>query len=146
MVESSLQTGNAPKLLDRSLFDRKVPVTAVTLPVTLISQFQKQFRDQMLQMPKIPACKVIEGKTTHKLMLMRSDLHGNAAFKEYLTGKDIESNLSEMSISYENYNYQDALKHILPEGIEIPGGFEAIGDVAHLNLHVNQMPFKLQIG
>ena len=100
----------------------------------------------MLQMPKIPACKVIEGKNTHKLMLMRSDLHGNAAFKEYLTGKDIESNLSEMSISYENYNYQDALKHILPEGIEIPGGFEAIGDVAHLNLHVNQMPFKLQIG
>ena len=51
-----------------------------------------------------------------------------------------------MSITYDNYNYQDALRHILPEGIEIPGGYEAIGDVAHLNLHVNQMPFKLQIG
>jgi len=100
----------------------------------------------MLQMPKIPACRVIEGNPTHKLLLMRSELNGNTTFKKYLSGKDIESSSSEVSITYDNYNYQDALRHILPEGIEIPGGYETIGDVAHLNLHVNQLPFKLQIG
>jgi tRNA (guanine37-N1)-methyltransferase len=29
------------------------------------------------------------------------------------------------------------LRDVLPEGVEIPGGYEAIGDVAHLNLHAN---------
>lgn len=76
-------------------------------------------------------------------MLMRSEIKENPNFKDYLTGKQIDCVQSELSITYDNYNYQDALKHILPEGIEVPGGFEAIGDVAHLNLHDNQMPFKL---
>jgi tRNA (guanine37-N1)-methyltransferase len=28
----------------------------------------------------------------------------------------------------------------------VPGGYEAVGDVAHLNLKDSQMPYKHQIG
>ena len=34
----------------------------------------------------------------------------------------------------------------MPEGIEIPGGFETIGHIAHLNLADEQMPYKNLIG
>lgn len=100
----------------------------------------------MLQFPKIPACKAIADKPTHKILLMQSNLQQNATFVDFAAEKDVQYAPSEVTLNYENFNYQEALKQILPEGIEIPGGFEAIGDVAHLNLHVNQMPFKLQIG
>ena len=35
---------------------------------------------------------------------------------------------------------------MLPEGIEIPGGFEQVGDIAHLNLSDEQLPHKKIIG
>ena len=49
-------------------------------------------------------------------------------------------------MSYDNFMWQDVLKEALPDGIEVPGGFEAIGHIAHLNLSEEQMPYKNIIG
>ena len=38
------------------------------------------------------------------------------------------------------------MRELLPQGVEVPGGYEAVGDVAHLNLKDNQMPYKYHIG
>ena len=39
-----------------------------------------------------------------------------------------------VKLSYENFTWQDVLKETLPDGIEVPGGFETVGDIVHMNL------------
>lgn len=39
-----------------------------------------------------------------------------------------------MKLNYENFTFQEVLKDILPDGVEIPGGFEIIGSIIHMNL------------
>ena len=40
----------------------------------------------------------------------------------------------------------EVLKETLPNGVEVPSGFETIGDIAHMNLLESQMPYKKIIG
>lgn len=49
-------------------------------------------------------------------------------------------------MTYDNYYAQEALKMLLPKGVDIVGGFETIGTIAHLNLNAGQMPYKKIIG
>ena len=59
----------------------------------------------------------------------------NPDFKEFIKEKQWKV-LSDFkaNFKYENFSYQEVLKELLPDGIEIPGGFETVGDVAHMNL------------
>jgi tRNA (guanine37-N1)-methyltransferase len=38
------------------------------------------------------------------------------------------------------------MKKILPEGMDIPGSFETVGSIAHINLREEYQPFKHVIG
>lgn len=51
-----------------------------------------------------------------------------------------------MKLNYENFDYQEVLKEVLPAGVEITGGFEMIGTIVHLNLSDRQMPYRKIIG
>ena len=51
-----------------------------------------------------------------------------------------------MQLNYDNYNFQEVLKELLPDGVEIPGGFEIIGHIVHMNLSDRQMPYRNVIG
>ena len=56
-------------------------------------------------------------------------------FQEYNAEKEFEVNTEhEVSLNYENFTMQEVLKKVLPNGIEIVGGFETIGTIVHLNL------------
>ena len=37
-------------------------------------------------------------------------------------------------MTYDNYSWQDILVKLLPKGVEVPGGYETVGDIAHMNL------------
>jgi len=55
----------------------------------------------------------------------------------------------DVSLTYENFNMNDALKVILPTvpDKEIPSGFETIGDIAHLNIQNDiAMQKRFEIG
>ena len=67
--------------------------------------------------------------------------------KKYNTEKKFETRIYyPVKLAYENYHWQDILKKLLPKGIEIPGGYETVGDIAHMNLSDEQMPYKNVIG
>ena len=38
------------------------------------------------------------------------------------------------------------MRRILPTGVEVPTGYETVGEIAHLNLSDEQMPYKNVIG
>lgn len=49
-------------------------------------------------------------------------------------------------MTYDNFSMQEVLKELLPNDVEIIGGFECIGDIAHLNLSERQQVYKKIIG
>lgn len=38
------------------------------------------------------------------------------------------------------------LQRLLPEGSEVPSSFEAVGDIAHMNLREELLPWKFVVG
>jgi len=42
--------------------------------------------------------------------------------------------------------FEGATQKLLPEGMEIPGSFETVGHVAHINLRDSALPYKKLIG
>ena len=68
-------------------------------------------------------------------------------FQEYNSDKNFEIKKDhKLALSYDNFNTQEVLKETLPPNTEIPGGFEIIGSIAHLNLSDEQMPYRKIIG
>jgi tRNA (guanine37-N1)-methyltransferase len=60
----------------------------------------------------------------------------NPDFKEFIKEKQWTVLSGHKSrFKYENFSYQEVLKELLPDGVEIPGGFETVGDIAHMNLN-----------
>jgi len=42
-------------------------------------------------------------------------------------------------------DFEQALKKLLPEGVEAPASFETVGHIAHLNLRTPHEPYRLLI-
>lgn len=61
--------------------------------------------------------------------------------------EDKEASFVEHDVitAYANYTFDEALRKLLPESVEVPGSFETIGHVAHLNLRPPQEPYRLLI-
>ena len=52
----------------------------------------------------------------------------------------------KVDLTWDNFTSHEILRKSLPEGMDMPTGFETVGDIAHMNLHKNQMPYKKIIG
>ncbi|OUM67506.1 hypothetical protein PIROE2DRAFT_39963 [Piromyces sp. E2] len=49
-------------------------------------------------------------------------------------------------VDYEYWSTDDILRSIIPEEYQIPGSFETVGHIAHLNLREEYLPYKKIIG
>ena len=93
------------------------------------------------------ATQVIPGDDKHKLIILEERFARCVDYKKYNADKQFETRLYyPVKIGYENHTWQDILKSTLPKGVEVPGGFETVGDIAHMNLSDAQMPYKNVIG
>ena len=133
MVEST----DTLKTINKTLFTREEPVTFVVCPVKEISAFQKEYRDYVMTRARVPHCRAIPDNKTEKELIMAERLTRNPDFKKYAQEKGLTAKAGHITLQYEHFSLQEILKQLLPEGVEVPGGFEAIGQIAHLNLHEN---------
>lgn len=71
----------------------------------------------------------------------------NPDFKEYNAVKQwtVEKDY-QVELSYDNFTMHEVLKELMPKEVEIIGGFETIGNIAHLNLNEKQLQHKQTIG
>mmetsp|Transcript_56411 Transcript_56411/g.121943 ORF Transcript_56411/g.121943 Transcript_56411/m.121943 type:complete len:446 (-) Transcript_56411:15-1352(-) len=51
-----------------------------------------------------------------------------------------------LRLSYENLGYREALRQLLPEGVDVPSRYETVGHIAHFNLQEQQWPHRHIIG
>ena len=113
-------------------FSKKVTFEA---PTGLTCFFLWQFSDYIYKRPKVRTYVPIENDRSHKLVLLEPRLLRAPTFQEFNEEKQFEVTKEyPVVLDYENFGFQEVLKEVLPSGVEIPGGFEIIGNIVHLNL------------
>ena len=65
---------------------------------------------------------------------------------EFVTKNGYEVVPFVVTKGYGRMSMQEVLKHFLPEDVEIPSSFEAVGHIAHLNLKEGVLKYKYIIG
>ena len=58
----------------------------------------------------------------------------------------LERTTHDLVLSYDYFNAEQVLRQLLPEGCDVPGSFETVGHIAHLNLRDQVLEYKHVIG
>ena len=139
-----------PNHCPQSIYKKSLTVLSCNLPVKLIGEFNKRFKEKLLHVPKVR--NVIGLEDTGKKKILLSEKFGTQKdqlpedLQKYIAEKEVEVEEHHLELGYENISCQEALEKIIPEGIIIPSGFESVGHIAHLNLNEDQMKYKKEIG
>ena len=64
----------------------------------------------------------------------------------YIRKKAITTVDHTLSLGYEHCSVETVLKKLLPEGVDIPGSFETVGHIAHVNLRDEHKGYEKLIG
>ena len=143
------------KTLDYDLFRKKVSVPYVRTKTENIEKIRKILKPHFLKISAFnPVQRCIEDDTifhiylnpdkfvdvvTDKITELKSDLINNESTNDFVQYRSHE-------LTYENFNYHQILRSILPDKIDTVSGFSTIGHIIHLNLREEALPFKQVIG
>ena len=139
-----------PSLVDRARFVTKYECLALRVPKKHCGEYMRDWKQFMLNMPKMRS--IVEdddGPGDTKLVLVQRDVRSLGelppAARDYLATREPAPVPVQHSVSVD-YNYfsmEAALKQLLPEGMEVPSSFETVGHIAHLNLRDEQASASL---
>ena len=147
------------KALDRETFNVKYQIPVLKIPVASIKVIVKNAKVvQVLRRPGVRPIADLDASDpdskTHKLILLHPSKYKsvdsfNEDEKEMLTslGIDLSSwSFMDIGIGYENWNYNEILKAILPADSDGVAGFSQIGHIVHLNLKEELVDYRQIIG
>ncbi|ORX49275.1 guanine(37)-N1-methyltransferase, partial [Piromyces finnis] len=155
--------------LDKKAFDKELTVTAIKIDVKKSSLFMKTLADHLLNMKRYQ--NIIEDPeyvppTVEQEQGNKRKRKNNSPTKYILLSPDVKQDLSNLPeekqkfikdecmeiknytfiVDYEYWSTDDILRSIIPEEYQIPGSFETVGHIAHLNLREEYLPYKKIIG
>ncbi|KAG6335474.1 hypothetical protein ID866_3624 [Astraeus odoratus] len=127
--------------LDRSVFQKSIPVLAVRVPARKTTTFLKSdlLKSYIMDIPKIRSVQWDPfGENDRRLVLLNVSEEDQSA---ELVGHKIE-------LHYDYWTADDILQSILPEELLVgsPTGFSVTGHIAHMNLNREYLPYKKIIG
>ena len=129
---------------DRSAFDQTRQVTAVVVEAERCSAAIKQLQPHMLQLRGVPA---VQHDGSRRVVLLEFDPEELPPTVEAaVRGVGGEVRSHAVTVGYEQLTAAEALRKLLPAGMEVPSAFEQVGHVAHVNLRDEQLPYKQVIG
>lgn len=136
------------------LLERTIRVTAVRVPSKSCGRVLKALQpcEGLLSYKRVKA--VLPAPAPHsRLLLLREGIEPSLAqlpeaVREALHEEEAEAlpEQREVRVGYESMGAAEALRRLLPEGVEAPAGFETVGHIAHLNLQEAQLPHRHLIG
>ncbi|KAJ1492630.1 hypothetical protein T484DRAFT_1742339 [Baffinella frigidus] len=149
--------------LDRAQVREELSLLAILLPPKQIAAALKSIKKLLLNRTRqqnvvdAPKGSSEAGKSPGKLLLL-SEIISEKYMSEgesvellpeecraVLAGEGCELVKHKMVLEYEHFTYEEALRKVLPSEVEVPGSFETIGHVAHLNLREGHEHFRLVI-
>lgn len=132
--------------LDRGLFKRTIRVPALRVAASKVGQLRASvLKDLVLNVPRVKSV-VKDEDSTKRLVLLDQGCPAEDRLK--LADCSSECELVDYSIclDYAFWTADEVLTSILPEGIPVPGSFEMVGHLIHLNLLPEHSPYKHVIG
>eukprot|EP00501_MAST-03F_sp_TOSAG23-6_P001310 GSMAST32.ASY1.ANO1.1358.1 assembled CDS len=148
-------TQNSEFVLDRSIFSKSIPVSALRIRPEQCNVFTKKLRRIIFKRRKVRPIVSDPSDSTHKLLLL-SDTIGNhngnhnddisPEIMDFITSQGASFVPYSITMGYEHLTASQVLAEVLPVGVQVPSSFETIGHIAHVNLLEEQLPFKKIIG
>ncbi|KAK8213365.1 tRNA(m(1)G37)methyltransferase [Zalaria obscura] len=152
----------AMKVLDKSFFQKKVPISAARiLDNKNISRCRTELQKSkdILQLDRMSSVlsdpEPSEAQKGRRCILLRPELRDTGdrlpwspKVSELVKDQVISVIPFELHLDYDYWNYHEIASAILPsaEDDEIPSGFTSVGHVAHLNLRDKYLAYKDIIG
>lgn len=136
-------------MLDESKFDVHFNLWALRIPCQLCKGATRILNGYLLDKPRVKP--ITEDPTSEKYRYLilsekvqSQDLSDVPKHKlDELKGLcQIEVVPYSLTLGYSYWSADHVLKQILPAGVEVPSSFETIGQIAHLNLHDELLPYK----
>ncbi|KAI8915176.1 guanine(37)-N1-methyltransferase [Powellomyces hirtus] len=146
--------------LNRALFKKAINLVAIRVPAAACSRAMKELPEgSVLDYPRLrgivedPAEKQNGGKkkSTSRLVLLHPAIAGAPdrlapIIYKFVQKEGGEITNYELNLDYDYWTADQVLRSILPDEIDIPGSFETVGHIAHLNLRDQYLPYKHIIG
>ncbi|XP_057420776.1 tRNA (guanine(37)-N1)-methyltransferase 2 isoform X2 [Lotus japonicus] len=136
-------------LLDESKFDVQLKLWALRIPCQHCRAATRILNGYLLDKPRVKP--ITEDPTCDKnrYLILSEKVHNQGLSDipkqklDELKGLcEIEVLPYSLTLGYSYWNADHVLKQILPTGVEVPSSFETIGQIAHLNLHDELLPYK----
>lgn len=125
-------------VLQRSLFDLRVKIVMARLPAKKVQDFLYTLPQQsVLTIPKLkPIIADGEDKAFRRILLARQQapLVIQELGEELLNNYEATLLDEEITLKYENWNSEQILEAVLPEGWDAPSSYEQAGHLIRLNL------------
>lgn len=142
----------SPRLC-REAFQRTIRVVALRTLPQHCNELQRAARAFMLREPKLKPIRAdtSEPDSPMRLILLRPDVNEDLhtlpeALRKRIAEVGAGTITMEVQVGYEQLRADEVLRQVLPEGVDVPTGYEVAGHVAHLNLREEQLPYKHVIG
>ncbi len=152
-MASTSVSASAAAAFDRSLFDETLALTALRIPAKRCSVFMQRLDGHIFHRARIKPIKTDPaGDAAARILLLAESVGGlelsglPAELREFVRDEAAEPVMHELRLGYEHLTADQALRRLLPAGMEVPSAFEQVGHVAHVNLRDEQLPFKEVIG
>jgi len=132
-----------------SMQESRTVVALKTLPKNIAAAL-KDLKDVLLNQPRRPNVVQAGEESKEKLILLNPALVSScdqipAVCEQFVKEKGGEFVDHAVVTSYAHYSFDEVLKKLLPDGVEVPASFETIGHIAHLNLRPPHEPYRLLI-
>ncbi|KAJ3103331.1 hypothetical protein HDU97_010236 [Phlyctochytrium planicorne] len=144
--------------LNKELFLRSFPLTALRIPASACSLAMKNLGTSLFDVPRLrsivedPNAALSNGQAATRLILLNPSIHVSnfeslpSEVKDFAQSVQAELAQYTLDLGYDYWTTDQILRSILPEELEVPGSFEIIGHIVHLNLRDQYLPFKKIIG
>ncbi|KAI8840921.1 guanine(37)-N1-methyltransferase [Chytridium lagenaria] len=140
--------------LNRDLFLRSFNLTALRIPVNSCTLGMQRLEGSLFNVPRLRAIvdDPMPSQPPTKLLLLDTTISSNSLegmppnVVEFATASGAEVSQYTLNLGYDYWTADQILRSILPDELEVPGSFEMIGHIAHLNLRDQYLPYKSIIG
>ncbi|KAI9017558.1 guanine(37)-N1-methyltransferase [Gaertneriomyces semiglobifer] len=146
--------------INRDLFRRTLNLVALRIAPSKCRQAMNALRGgTLLNVPRLPTIiedpqDVAQGKpnkSAKRLVLLSPDVAPSKTqlppeAAQFVAEAEAEVTDYTLEVGYDYWTADQVLSAILPDDMEVPGAFESVGHIAHLNLRDHHLPFKKIIG
>lgn len=134
------------ELLQRESFTKTLDLLAGRMKASAVDTVRRQIRTHVLSLPRVRSVVQDEEDPSRRLLLLSETIRTREDVPEGVSSVVEEIVPYTLKLGYEYYTAEEVLRRLLPASVDVPGSFETVGHIAHLNLREEQEPYKKLIG